>query len=191
MTRAGRRPGQSQTREHILAAARELFAERGYAGATVRAIAAQAGVNPAMLRHFFGTKQGVFVAAMEFPFNPAVLVPEILDGSPEKAGERLVRMVLQLFSGDSERRAPFLALLRSANTDEQASRMMREFLVDSVLSTVSESRGISEMRVAALVAQLMGLIMLRSVVQVPALVEAGDEELVELIAPTIQRYLDG
>lgn len=190
MTRAGRRPGQSQTREHILAAARELFAARGYTGATVRAIAAEAGVNPAMLRHFFGTKQGVFVAAMELPFNPAVLVPEVLNGPPEQAGERLVRLILRLW-GDPESRAPFLTLLRSATTNEQASRMMREFMVDSVLDAVAEARGISETRVAALLAQLMGLALLRYVVEVPALAEASDEELVELIAPAVQGYLDG
>jgi AcrR family transcriptional regulator len=188
MARAGRRPGQTETRETILAAARTLFAEQGYDATTVRGIATAAGVNPALLHHFFGTKQQVFVAAMELPVNPAGIVAQLMEGPPEAVGERLVRMFLQVW-GDPAGQAPFLALLRSATTNEHASTMMREFMERAVLAEVARLNGIPRVRVAAAAAQLMGIALLRYVVQVPALANATDEDLVALLAPTIQRYL--
>ncbi|HEX6493490.1 MAG TPA: TetR family transcriptional regulator, partial [Candidatus Dormibacteraeota bacterium] len=120
--RPGRRSGPTVSRGDILAAARGLFAERGYDGATIRAIAQEAGVDAALVHHFFGTKEQVFVAAMELPFQPAELLPQILGGPREQLGERFVRTFLALWR-DPDRRAPILALLRSATTNEQAAEM--------------------------------------------------------------------
>ncbi|WP_020671557.1 TetR family transcriptional regulator [Amycolatopsis nigrescens] len=190
MARAGRRPGQTETREHILAAARKLFAQQGYGGATVRAIATEAGVNPAMLNHFYGTKQQLFVAAMELPFNPAELIPAILEGPREHAGERLVRAFLDLWR-EPAGRAPFLALLRSVTTNEEAAAMMRTFMDQVVFSKVADGFGIPRVRMTAAAAQLIGVALLRYIVAVPPIAEVPEEEIVQLVAPAIQHYIDG
>ncbi|HVV08727.1 TetR family transcriptional regulator [Amycolatopsis sp.] len=188
MARAGRRPGPSETREEIVAAARKLFAEQGYDGATIRGIAAEARVNAALLHHFFGTKQQLFVAAMNLPVNPLDELPRLLSGPPERTGERIVRMFLGLWA-EPRSREPFLAIVRSVSGNEQAATMMRQFLTRVVLSRVAEARGVPPLRAAAVASQLIGLVMLRYVVRVPALADADDEELVALVAPVIQSYL--
>lgn len=191
MGRAGRRPGQPETREHILAAARKLFAEQGYLGTTVRAIAIEADVNAALLHHYFGNKQQLFVAALQLPFDPAEMIPELIAAAPEEAGERIARLFLDLWS-DPERRVPFLAILRSVTSNnDQAIGMLREFMDHTVFATVAKQRGIPRLRVSAAAAQMFGIALLRYVVRVPALAEATDEEIVTLVGPTIQRYLDG
>lgn len=188
MARSGRRPGNPETREQILDAARRLFAAQGYDGTTMRAIAAEAGVNPALLHHFFGTKQQLFVSVMNLPFNPADVLPQVLAGPPEEAGARLVRMILRLWA-DPDGRAPFLALLRSATANEQATTMMREFLATAVFATVAEERGISRLRASAAAAQMMGIAFLRHVLEAPPLATATEDEIVELVAPVMQHYL--
>jgi len=188
MARAGRRAGPTETREQILAAARRIFAEQGYDGATVRGIAAGAGVNAALLHHFFGSKQQLFVAAMNFPIDPAEQLPLLLSGPPEEIGERVARLFLGIW-GDPAGRAPFLALLRSVASNEQAATMMRQFMMRTVLSGLAEHQGVPPLRATAAAAQMIGIVMLRYVVQAPPLVEASDDEIVALIAPVLQRYL--
>lgn len=190
MAQAGRRPGQTETRETILEAARHQFAGQGYDGTTVRAIAAEAGVNAALLHHFFGTKQRLFVVAMNLPVNPADLVPFILTGPDGETGERLVRMFLSIWESP-EGRAPFLAMIRSATTNEQVATMLRQFMDKAVFAKVAEAKGIPRVRIAAAAAQMVGLALFRYIICVPPLVEATDEEIVALFAPVIQHYFDG
>jgi len=187
--RPGRRAGPTESRADILAAARRLFAERGYDGATIRAIAQEAGVDAALVHHFFGTKEQVFVAAMELPFQPADLLPQLVGGPREQVGERFVRVFLALWR-DPERRAPVLALLRSATTNEQAAEMIRQFVTEALLTRLAGALDISPLRVTAAASQLVGLAMLRYLVGVEPLASADEEEIVHLVAPTIQRYLD-
>jgi len=138
--RAGRRAGQSGTREAILAAARAQFADRGYDGATIRAIAAAAGVDPALVHHFHGSKEQLFAAAMRLPVVPSeVLTAALAPGGRDPGtslGEHLVRTVLGLWESE-EVRGPFLGLLRSAVTSEQAAVMLREFLTEAILGPVA------------------------------------------------------
>jgi AcrR family transcriptional regulator len=188
--RPGRRAGPTESRADILAAARRLFAERGYDGATIRAIAQEAGVDAALVHHFFGTKEQVFVAAMELPFQPADLLPQLVGGPREQVGERFVRVFLALWR-DPERRAPVLALLRSATTNEQAAEMIRQFVTEALLTRLAGALDISPLRVTAAASQLVGMAMLRYLVGVEPLASADEEEIVRLVAPTIQRYLDG
>ena len=188
--RPGRRAGPTESRADILGAARGLFAERGYDGATIRAIAQEAGVDAALVHHFFGTKEQVFVAAMELPFQPADLLPQLVGGPREQVGERFVRVFLALWR-DPERRAPVLALLRSATTNEQAAEMIRQFVTEALLTRLAGALDISPLRVTAAASQLVGLAMLRYLVGVEPLASADEEEIVHLVAPTIQRYLDG
>jgi AcrR family transcriptional regulator len=190
MAQAGRRPGQNETKGAILDAARHRFASQGYDGATVRAIAGDAGVNAALLNHFFGSKQQLFVASMDLPINLGEIVPLILEGLHEEIGGRLVRMFLGIWS-DPATRAPFLALLRSATTNDQFAAMLRRFMEKAVFAEVAEAKGIPRVRVAAAAAQMMGVALLRYVVGIPPLADATDEELVDLLAPVLQHYFDG
>ncbi|MBC6468995.1 TetR/AcrR family transcriptional regulator [Actinomadura alba] len=184
----GRRPGPNETREAILAAARELFAEKGYDGASIRAIARGADVNPALVHHFFGTKENVFIEAMRLPFNPAELLPLILETPNDRLGETLIRVFLGIWS-DPERRAPLVALLRSAMTNEQAATMMRQFVSTALLGRAAELRGIPLLKIDAAIGQMIGVMLLRYVIEVEPIASASEEELIELLAPTLQRYL--
>ncbi|RZS34305.1 TetR family transcriptional regulator [Herbihabitans rhizosphaerae] len=189
MARPGRRPGQTETRERILAAARKQFGERGYTGATIRSIAAEAEVNPALLHHFFGSKDQVFVEALQLPINPDIVVGVLTGGPREQAGERMVRLFLSLFASEQARQ-PVLAILRSATQNEQAARMMRGFLERVMLARVSEALGISTLRVSGMAGQIMGLMLLRYVVCAEPIASASEDEIVAMVAPVLQQYID-
>ncbi|MFI6499770.1 TetR family transcriptional regulator [Nonomuraea typhae] len=185
--RPGRRPGSADTRGEILAAARTVFAEKGFDKATVRGIARRAQVDPALVHHYFDTKEGMFAEAMQLPINPDEVVPAILEGPREEVGERLVRLLLRL-TAENEARQPVIALLRSAMTNEQALAMVREFITNALLYRVADGLGVPHLRIEAAFSQMVGLILARYVLQLEPLASADDEELVALIAPTIQRY---
>ena len=196
-TAAPRRRGRPATddtedkRAAILAASRVAFAERGYDGASVRAIAAAAGVDPALVHHYFGTKEHLFVEAMHLPIDPAVVLPQIMSGPTEDLGERVIRFFLSVWSND-EARAPFLTLIRSAMTHEQAATMLRQFITRALLRPMAAAVGgaeDAELRAALVGSQLIGVAMLRYVVRVEPLASASHDEIVAHVAPTIQRYL--
>src|SRR5919106_6266996 len=129
MARTGRRPGASGTREAILAAARRAFAERGYQHATIRQVAELAGVDPALVHHYFGTKQGLFVAAVQLPVNPVEQLSAVLADDPELVGQRMIGVFLSVWDLAANN-SPLLALVRSAVSDEQAAAMLREFITE-------------------------------------------------------------
>ncbi|MEO3813362.1 TetR family transcriptional regulator [Sphaerisporangium sp. B11E5] len=186
--RPGRRPGLTDTRNEIIAAARKTFADKGFDKATIRGIAREAGVDPALVHHYFSTKEGLFVAALSLPIDPSKAVPMIIQGPREQVGERLVRFILTLTS-EPAAREPVLALVRSATTNEQVVAMLREFLTRSVLNRVVEALGIAPIRMEVAFAQMFGVIVLRYVLRLEPIASVEIEELVELLAPTIQRYL--
>ena len=132
--RPGRRPGNPGTREAVLAAARAAFAERGFDGATIRGIAAAAGVDPALVHHYFGSKDKLFLAAVEAPADPADLLPEVLAGGRDDLGDNVVRLLLRVWDGPM--RPAGLALVRSAVGNEWTAKLLREFLVTQVLRRV-------------------------------------------------------
>ena len=184
---AGRRPGQTQTREDILAAARNQFGQRGYDAATIRGIAAEAGVNPALVHHFFGSKEQVFVAALNVPINPAVLVDLITQGPRDQIGERIIRMFLGLWSSPGTSQT-FLALIRSVAGNEQIASLMRQFLERTVVGPVSAALDLPRLRITGAAAQAVGLAMARYVIRVEPLASATDDEVVALVAPVLQYY---
>src|SRR3954468_4972611 len=112
----GRRPGATTTREGILDSARHLFASRGYDGTTIRGIATAAGVDPALVHHYFGSKDQLFLAAVEAPADPAELLPAVLAGGRDRLGESVVRLLLSIW--DVPMRSAGLALVRSAVGNE-------------------------------------------------------------------------
>lgn len=190
MARTGRRPGQTETREDILEAARTLFGARGYDGTTIRGIAAEAGVNPALVHHFFGSKEQVFAAALRLPVDPAVVLATVLDGPREKVGERLLRLFMTIWR-EPATRTPFLALMRSVSTHDGAASMLREFIERVMLAKLADALGVPRLRLTAMASHIMGIALLRYVVGVEPMATVSEEELIALVGPVIQHYLDG
>jgi AcrR family transcriptional regulator len=192
MGRTGRRPGRADTRGEVLAAARRQFAAKGYGGATIRAIAADAGVDPALVHHYFGTKRDLFVEAVELPFDPLEVVAAGLDGDPRQAGERILRKLLDIWSTD-QGQAMMASLLRAALTDERMLRMLREFMIETVLSPIVAQLAPDrqQLRATLLASQVMGLALVRFVAKVEPLASADTETVVAAIGPTLQRYFNG
>ncbi|WP_189195166.1 TetR/AcrR family transcriptional regulator [Micromonospora fulviviridis] len=191
--RTGRRPGNPDTREAILTAARAAFADRGFDAASIRAIATAAGVDPALVHHYFGTKEDLFRATVAIPVDPAELVPRVLAGGRDEVGERLVRTFLAVW--DSPVGTAAVALLRSAMSNQWTARLLREFLVTQVLRRVVEQLDLDPAEVplrGALVAtQIAGLAMMRYVIRLEPVASASPDTLAATIGPTIQRYLTG
>lgn len=173
----------------ILDAARTQFGERGYEATTIRGIAAAAGVNPALIHHFFGSKEQVFAAALALPINPAEVLSTILDGPREEIGQRILRLFLGLWR-EPETRKSFLALVRSVSTNESAALTLRQFIEQVMMARVGEALGISPLRLNALMAHIMGVAMLRYLIGVQPIASADEEEIIATIAPVIQRYID-
>ncbi len=199
----GRRAGDSGTRDAIGEAARAQFAEHGYHGATIRGIAAAAEVDPALVHHYYGTKEALFAAAMRLPVVPSEVLTAALTPAGGAAvgpgfGEHLVRTALQLWESD-ELKETFLGLLRSAVTSEQASVMLREFISDSILGTVARVAGLgrqwspaeAEYRAAMVATQMLGLALTRLVLGLPAVTGASADELAATVGPSVERYLSG
>lgn len=191
--RVGRAPGSPPNREAILDAALGYFARHGYDRATIRAIAAEAGVDPALVHHYFGSKDQLLVAALKLPVNPRDVVPELLAGPVGDIGERLLRRVLSVWGADSARGGHMIALIRAAITRDEAARMMREFFTREVVGRLAEKLEVSQprLRVALVASQLMGLAMARFIVRMEPVASADPETLIAAYAPTIQRYLTG
>lgn len=191
--RTGRRPGNPDTREAILAAARAAFAERGFDATSIRSIAAAAGVDPALVHHYFGTKEELFRATVAIPVDPAQLVPAVLAGDPDRVGERLVRTFLTVW--DSPVGGAAVALLRSAVSSEWTARLLREFLSTQVLRRVLDQLDVDPaqlpLRGALVATQVAGLAMMRYVIRLEPVASADPETLVATIGPTVQRYLTG
>ncbi len=190
--RSGRRPGQSDTRERILAAATASFGEAGFDAATIRGVAARAGVDPALVHHYFGTKQRLFVAAMELPVDPRTFIPRMVAGPPEEMGERIARAVVSLW--DSPVMRPLiLGLVRSAATDAVAAEMLRKLLAEGPFLVLAQAtdRPDADLRAVLVGTQLVGLAMGRYIMKVEPLASASAEVLARAVGPTIQRYLTG
>jgi AcrR family transcriptional regulator len=201
--RAGRRAGESRTREAILDAARRRFGEHGYDRATIRAIASDAGVNPALVHHFYGTKEGLFAAAMRLPVLPSEIIARAFGAARDRLGddfrahlgEIMVATMLRVWD-TTEVRTAFLGLLRSAATTDQGLVMLREFLTSTVLASLVRAAAPGEdaegrYRAALVASQVVGLGFTRYLLRLEPIASASIEDLVAAIGPTMQRYLTG
>ena len=190
--RTGRRPGASGTRDAILDSARQNFGDNGYDSTSIRRVAQDAGVDPALVHHYFGTKEQLFVAAMELPLNPADMIRPILQGDPDRLGERLLRTFLSVWDSE-EMRAPMLAMIRSAVQNEQAATMVREFVEGVIVARAIETLDVDNVqwRASLVSSQVLGLVIVRYIIKVEPLASASQDEVVAAIAPTVQRYLAG
>lgn len=187
----GRRPGPENTRPAIMAAARDLFAEVGFERATVRAIAARAGVDPAMINHHFGTKDELLVAVLDLPFDPARLADAIVS-RPGQEGVTLVRTVLALWS-DPAVRDHMRTLIRVAMSRPEAAEAFRNLYASRLVSVIAGvvPRDDAAIRAGLVATQLSGLALLRIVLPLDAIADADEQTLIDTIGPTIQRYLTG
>jgi AcrR family transcriptional regulator len=189
--RKGRRPGESGTREAIAQAARRRFAELGYDRATLRGIAAEAGVDAALIVHFFGSKQRLFVSVMGFPFSPSEVIPGIVGPGLEGAGERLARFILSLLE-DPAGRDRVTGIVRAAASEPEAARAVRDLLTRELIGTFVRHLGVpdADLRATLVGSQVVGLVMARYVVKVEPLASLEPDAVVRAITPTLQRYLE-
>jgi AcrR family transcriptional regulator len=169
-----------------------MFAERGFDRTSVRAVAAAAKVDPALVHHYFGTKQLLFLEAVDFPIDAIRAVEGIHAGDTEHVGERLVRFALRLWA-NPEVLPRLLGVLRSAVTDDEAARMLgvlftRQGPVQLVRRLGSDQ---PELRAELVGTQLVGLAIARHILHVEPLTSADDEVVVAAVGPTMQRYLVG
>jgi AcrR family transcriptional regulator len=186
-TEAGEGPG---ARERILEAARTEFAERGYDKTTVRGIAKAADVDPALVHHYFGTKDEVFAAAIEVSFEPTLVIPAILGQGTDGIGERLARYFIGVWENPATR-APLLAIIRSALTHEAAAKVLRSFVLRRLLERIAGDLDVPDPKFRAELAasHMIGIAILRYVIRVEPLASADPEEIIAMVAPTLQRYL--
>ncbi|MBS2534858.1 TetR family transcriptional regulator [Catenulispora sp. NF23] len=189
--RPGRRPGSADTRGEILDAARAEFATRGYEKATVRGIARAAGVDSALVHHYFGSKDRVFLAALEFPVDPAMVLG-LVAGDPAGIGERLARGVVGVWE-EPQTRERLLAVVRTVASNEEMAALLRGFARPRLIAPLAAQIGgpDAEARVEMAMAQIVGLTMTRYVIAVEPIASLSPEKLVGLLAPALQRLLAG
>jgi AcrR family transcriptional regulator len=190
--RTGRRPGTSSSRAKIVRAARKLFAERGYQGATMRAIAAEAEVDAALVVHFFGNKATLLGEAIDWPFDAEVEMPKLLVDGRHHVGRHIVALVVATWDREGMRN-PILTLLRAATTEPKAGEMLGVFLRTRLFAPLMERLGVDqpELRTALAASQLVGLGLARHVLRVEPLGSAKPADVVDWYGPTLQRYLTG
>jgi AcrR family transcriptional regulator len=195
--RTGRRAGDSGTREAILSASRVQFAEHGYEGATIRSIARAAGVDPALVHHYYGSKEKLFAAAMQLPLIPSeVITAALTQRDPgESLGTHMVRTALSVWES-AEVRDAFLTMLRSALTSEHAAAMLREFITEAILRPLASAAdgGVAErtaFRASLVGTQILGLALGRYLLRFEPVATASADELAAAVGPTIDRYLTG
>jgi len=190
--RPGRPPGTSDTRDRILDNARELFARNGIGNTSIRSIAAAAGVDSALVHHYFGTKEQLFAAAVHIPIDPMRVIGPMREIPVEQLGSALPSLLLPLW--DSEMGPAFLATLRSMLAGDGVG-LIRSFLQDVISveigARVDEPPGSGRIRVQFVASQLVGIVMARYIIELEPFASLTVEQIAETVAPTLQRYLTG
>jgi len=189
---SGRRPGESGARDAILKASRALFAQHGFERATIRAVAARAGVDPALVHHYYGSKEQLFEAALTLPMAPSVLLPRLLQEDPDHVGERVVQLFLSTWEQPANRLV-LMAMLRSAASNEQATALVRRRLMTEVFGPLASLLDVpdAQLRVSLVGSQLIGLALMRYVARIQPVASASVESVAAAVGPTVQRYLTG
>lgn len=193
--RPGRPPGASDTRERILVSARDLFARNGIDKTSIRAVAAGAGVDPALVHHYFGTKTQLFAAAIHIPIDPMAIIGPLREVPVDEIGRVLPSLLLPVW--DSELGKGFIATLRSilAGSDVADVSMLRSFLQDVITAEigprVDDPPGSGRVRVQFVVSQLVGIVMARYILELEPFKSLPVQQIVDTVAPNLQRYLTG
>ncbi|MFJ3958671.1 TetR family transcriptional regulator [Arthrobacter sp. NPDC090010] len=189
--RRGRRGGGGDTRERILSAARTLFAEHGFDGTSLRQVAREAGVDPALVHHFFEGKDELFALSIELPADPSQVLAGVTSDDPGKRSEEIVRAVLTLWESPAQHR--LVAFLRGTIGSRTRTAMLREVVGRTILARVTAGLSGSPEELALrgdlVASQMVGLMLARYVVRLEPLASASPEDVVRLIAPTVRHYL--
>ncbi|GAA2208392.1 TetR family transcriptional regulator [Nonomuraea monospora] len=189
------RPGRwrtgAESKQRILDAARALFGEHGYAGTTVRAVAARAEVDSAMVFYFFGSKQGLFAAAVEMSAQLPPAIESIFTGGLDGIGERIIRTLVE--SIDASGRTPLAMLTRPAPTGDQSETLIREYIDREITSRVAALLGTPDAasRAGMVNVQLLGLTVARYIVRIEPIASSSVDELVSRFGPLVQHCLTG
>jgi AcrR family transcriptional regulator len=190
--RRGRPAGVSDTRDRILASARELFASKGIRNTSIRAVAAAAGVDSALVHHYFGTKEKLFAAAVHIPIDPMDIIGPLREVPVSEIGYRLPSMLLPLW--DSDLGTGFIATLRSVLAGSEVN-LFRTFIEDVITvevgSRVDNPPGSGTIRIQFVASQLVGVVMARYILQLEPFASLPPEQIAQTIAPNLQRYLTG
>ena len=191
--RSGRRPGSPDTRQQILDSARDVFATNGFNKASIRKIATAAGVDPALVHHYFGSKDELFLATVEVPINPLAVVEQLLQGGTEGLGTRMITAILGVW--ESPAGSALLAALRTALGDPGSTRALSQFvtaeIITRLLSSFRYPAAEAELRGALVASQVLGVIVGRYVLAVGALAQLPPELIAATVGPTLQTYLTG
>jgi AcrR family transcriptional regulator len=192
MTPIGRRPGNPATRQVLLDTAGRMFADAGYDKTSVRDIAAAAGVDPALIRHYFGTKAELFRATMGWPFEAAEVAAHVTGGHKDEIGARLTQVFFDAWERP-ESRTPLQAILRGAATHEESATLVRQFIQGQLYRQIADelSGPAAELRIDLAMAQLLGIAFLRHILRVEPIASAPAEELVARVTPAVTAYLTG
>lgn len=189
----GRRRGSAASRDEILDAAKQLFAEHGFEGTSLRQVARAAGVDPAMIHHFFNGKDELFALSVELPVDPGQVLSGVDGSDPTRRAELIIRAVLRLW--ESPAQPSLVAFLRGTLGSTAKTALMRQVINRTVISRIMAGIPGTPAEVALrgdLVAtQMVGLMMVRYVIRLEPIASAPPEEIVRLVAPNVQRYLTG
>jgi AcrR family transcriptional regulator len=189
--RSGRRPGETQTRDAIAAAARTEFGEVGYDRATMRSIASAAGVDAALIVHFFGSKEALFREVTALPVELATVMRSLVDGPRDDVGRRFAQAVVGMLESPATRPI-VLARLRSAASHAEAAALVRELVSHDIgVLTNALTDDEPETRAVLVGMQVVGLAFARYVVGVEPIASMAPPKLVDVLTPTFQRLLVG
>ena len=191
-SRRGRRPGTSDTREAIAEAARRCFAELGYDRASIRVVAEQAGVDPALVMHFFGSKQKLFVSVMSLPFEPEDVLPALVAGRSSEAGLRLARFIVGVLE-QPQPRMVITGMVRAAAAEPEVADLVRDAVSSRMVGAIATGLAVADapLRASLVASQIIGVIMARYVIRIEPLASLTPDALVEALSPNLQRYLTG
>jgi AcrR family transcriptional regulator len=188
----GRPPGESVTRKAIIRAARRQFADRGYRATSLRSIGLAAGVDARLVLHYFGSKRDLFAESVELPLEPEQVIEIVFADGNERAAENAARLLTGVLE-DADTRRPLIALLRAAVTEPEAAELIRDLLTRRLLLPMASRLGgdRAPLRASLVASQLVGIVIVRYVVQIEALAKASREDLVAALVPVFEHYLHG
>ncbi|WP_405062424.1 TetR family transcriptional regulator [Kribbella sp. NBC_01505] len=188
----GRRPGGPDTRGEILGAARKSFADKGFTATSIRAVAREAGVDAALVHHYFASKDELFIEAMALPVDPREIAAEVLGGPRDDIGRRIATVFLGVWeSPDGQQR--MRAIFRSMVGSEEVARVMREGITQLILQPVSKALDVPDaaIRVSLVASQLIGLAMVRYLIELEPIASVDQQILIDRLAPVLQHHLTG
>jgi AcrR family transcriptional regulator len=186
----GRRPGGPDTRGEILRAARESFAGKGFTATSLRAVAREAGVDAALVHHYFDSKDELFIESMALPIDPRQVAARVLDGPREELGRRIITAFLGVWeSPDGQQRMK--AILRSVVSNDDVARVMREGISQLIIQPVAQALDVpdAQLRVSLVATQLIGIALTRYLIELDPIASCSVPELIDRMAPALQHVL--